>query len=168
MGLLDVGLGRPKSQSVCGHSLFERNWPTLPDSRWLAYVSAESGSSEIYVQSFPAAGTKYFVSAGAGSQQPRWRRDSKELFYLNSTGGIFDIMSVAVESVETGLRFSPPQRLFQAFVTSQLGHLGSVFQWAVTSDGKRFLIVRQLEAKNASPAEIPLTVVLNWDAEQGR
>jgi hypothetical protein len=75
-----------------------------PSSRWLAYVSDESGRAEVYVQAFspgnPAKSGKLQISTAGGSQ-PRWRGDGKELFYaapdrklmvtkVKSTGDIFD------------------------------------------------------------------------------
>ena len=39
-----------------------------PDGRWLAYTSNESGRFEIYVQSFPTAGTKYQVTTSGGNK----------------------------------------------------------------------------------------------------
>ena len=42
--------------------------------------SNESGSSEIYVDAFPQGGAKLKVST-AGGNDPRWRGDSRELFY---------------------------------------------------------------------------------------
>ena len=52
-----------------------------PDGLWVAYASTESGQPEVYVQPFPATGAKWQVSVGGG-EQPRWRRDGKEVFYL--------------------------------------------------------------------------------------
>jgi Tol biopolymer transport system component len=70
-----------------------------PDMRWVAYVSDESGSNEIYVRSFSqgsgessATGGKWQVSVGGGTG-PRWRRDGKELYYRTPNG---KVMAVAV------------------------------------------------------------------------
>src|SRR4029453_15396759 len=52
-----------------------------PDGRWVAYTSNESGSFEVYVQSFPPSGGKWQISTNGGSQ-PQWRHDGKELFFL--------------------------------------------------------------------------------------
>src|SRR5204862_49735 len=52
-----------------------------PDGRFVAYVSDESGRAEVYVQSFPASGGKWQISTGGGDQ-PQWRRDGGELFYM--------------------------------------------------------------------------------------
>src|SRR5262249_15594735 len=51
-----------------------------PDGKWIAYVSDESGSAEVYVQPFQNRGEKRRVSVAGGSR-PAWRSDGKE-FYL--------------------------------------------------------------------------------------
>jgi Tol biopolymer transport system component len=65
-----------------------------PDMRWVAYVSDESGSNEIYVRGSPQAsgasseaGGKWQVSVGGG-MGPRWRRDGKELYYRALDGKV--------------------------------------------------------------------------------
>jgi Tol biopolymer transport system component len=57
--------------SFFGRSVFS------PDGRWLAYRATQSGS-HIYVEPYPATGTKYQVSDGS---YPVWSRDGTELFY---------------------------------------------------------------------------------------
>lgn len=52
-----------------------------PDGHWIAYASNESGRFEVYVAPFPGPGGKWQVSA-AGGFFPRWRRDTREMFYL--------------------------------------------------------------------------------------
>jgi hypothetical protein len=47
-----------------------------PDSRWLAYVSDESGQQEIYITSFPEGKGKWKVSSNGGAY-PSWRGDEK-------------------------------------------------------------------------------------------
>jgi len=61
-----------------------------PDGRWIAYASNESGRFEIYV--IPASGTggKWQISS-SGGQQPLWRRDGKELFYLSSDDNLMSV-----------------------------------------------------------------------------
>src|SRR5436190_16638364 len=55
-----------------------------PDGRFVAYVSDESGSNEVYVRDFPDGAHKWQVSA-KGGVAPRWRRDGKEIFYVAQT-----------------------------------------------------------------------------------
>jgi hypothetical protein len=52
-----------------------------PDGRWIAYMSSESGSIEVYVRPFPARDGKWKVSTGLGTQ-PEWSTARQELFYL--------------------------------------------------------------------------------------
>ena len=54
-----------------------------PNGKWVAYVSYQSGRSEVYVQSFPPSDGKWQIST-MGGMEPSWREDGKELFYANS------------------------------------------------------------------------------------
>jgi Tol biopolymer transport system component/predicted Ser/Thr protein kinase len=129
-----------------------------PDTHWIAYASDESGRVEVYVQPFPTppgGGSKTPVSRDGGNQ-PRWRRDGKELFYL-SLGG--RLMAVDVTEGPT-FNAGSPKPLFQLPVTSMYDNLAlNVFRWDTTPDGKRFLI------DTAKTSAEPLTVFLNWTAE---
>jgi len=62
---------------------FEAFGQLSPDGRWLAYTSDVSGREEVYVQAFPTAQGKWQVSTHGGTQ-PRWRQDSKEMFYVSA------------------------------------------------------------------------------------
>ena len=61
---------------------FDEFEPALsPDARWLAYVSNESGRSEVYVRPFPNTDDgKWQISTGGGSE-PVWSRDGESLYY---------------------------------------------------------------------------------------
>ena len=84
-----------------------------PDGRWLAYVSDESGSYEVYVQPFSAdgklGGAKARISTGGGNQ-PRWRRDGGELFYVAGDG---QMMAVAVKTSGATFEQGTPKALFK-------------------------------------------------------
>jgi serine/threonine protein kinase/Tol biopolymer transport system component len=119
-----------------------------PDYRWLAYVSNESGIDEVFARRVTIDQTTGRVTLGAsivvsrgGGTSPRWRRDSKELFYLARSGAM---MSAAV-----GSDIGSPTALFQrpAMLT----------QWEVSPDGKRFLVATPTRQSSQT-----LTVVLNW------
>ncbi len=51
-----------------------------PDGRWLAYISNDSGTYQVYVRAFPDNGGHWPVSNDGGSQ-PMWSRTSRELFF---------------------------------------------------------------------------------------
>src|SRR5207253_724781 len=61
-----------------------------PDQKWMVYVSDESGTPEIYVQTFPASDFRVHISM-AGGVQPIWRTDGKELFYLGLDGRLMAV-----------------------------------------------------------------------------
>ena len=54
-----------------------------PDNHWMAYTSDESGQREVYVRPFPVSDGKWRIST-AGGEQPRWRGDGKELFFVGA------------------------------------------------------------------------------------
>ena len=60
-----------------------RNAQFSPDGKWVAYASNEAGLWRVCVSPFPSANSKWQVSS-EGGEEPRWRRDGKELFYLSA------------------------------------------------------------------------------------
>ncbi|MDO8677088.1 MAG: protein kinase [Acidobacteriota bacterium] len=133
-----------------------------PDGRWMAYVSDESGTAEVYVTAFPSARGKWSISTGGGDA-PEWRRDGKELFYLAANR---KLTAVPVNVVNLGTRFEAgaPQSLFDLpRATLGVTGWGSQQQYAPTAGGQRFLIpVPTSVGETSFP---PATVVLNWAAE---
>jgi eukaryotic-like serine/threonine-protein kinase len=132
-----------------------KNGQFSPDGKWVAYASNESGKWEIYITSFPDAHGKWQVSNGGGDQ-PRWRGDGKEIFYLAADGKILAV------PVKEGANFNPgaPIALFQANQRALVA-TSELLAYDVTPDGQRFLI--NTHVKNGEIQ--PMSVVLNWDAE---
>jgi len=126
-----------------------------PDGKWVAYSSNENGRWEIYVTSFPEARGKWQISNGGG-EQPRWRGDGKELFYLSPDGKVMSVL------ITTGVNFDAgaPVALFQAN-PRELVATSEYMAYDVSKDGQRFLINTQV--RNAEMQ--PMTVILNWDTE---
>jgi serine/threonine protein kinase len=126
------------------------------DGRWLAYVSDESGSYEVYIRSFTpdgkAGSVRKRVSPNGGFQ-PTWRRDGKELFYLSPAG---EMMAVPVSQSGADLELGHAQALFKTRTTASGRLLGS---YDVAADGQRFLIGELV----GDPPPAP-TVILNWPA----
>jgi Tol biopolymer transport system component/predicted Ser/Thr protein kinase len=126
-----------------------------PNVKWVAYVSDETGRAEVYVQSFPASGGKWQISIGGGDQ-PQWRRDGKELFYLSPER---KIMAVQVKSGAT-FEIGVPAPLFQTGVNPTTS-TNARNNYVIAADGQRFLV------NNVVPetASKPVTVVLNWPVQ---
>ena len=132
-----------------------RNAQFSPDGRWIAYSTNETGNWEVYVSPFPTANSRWQVSRGGG-QEPRWRQDGKELFYLSVDGKMIAV------PVKTGSNFEagPPVTLFQTHVRQQSSAF-DVFSYDVTGDGQKFLINNRVDEPNAAP----LSIILNWASE---
>src|SRR6185295_15238771 len=69
-----------------------------PDGRWMAYVSAESGINQVYVQPYPGPGEKVQISTGFGSE-PAWAGNGRELLYRGGTPTVMPVFSVAIRSL---------------------------------------------------------------------
>jgi Tol biopolymer transport system component len=127
-----------------------------PDGKWLAFTSDESGTYEVYVQSFPAAAGRWMVSSDAGpspASRPAWRGDGRELYYLR--GGA--VVAVPVTGDAT-FSFGRPRTLFSVSVTSASA------DYAVSEDGQRFLTN---ELPPADPSKIGARLIQNWTAALG-
>jgi eukaryotic-like serine/threonine-protein kinase len=131
-----------------------RNGQFSPDGKWVAYASNETGKWQIYVTSFPDARGKWQVST-SGGEQPRWRGDGKELFYIGSDG------KMMAAPVTTGANFDAgtPDPLFQAGARPAISS-NDTFDYDVSRDGQRFLIITQAK----SVENQPISVIVNWSA----
>lgn len=136
-----------------------------PDGRWLAYHSTESGRSEVYVRPFPSGSGKWPVSTDGGVYV-RWRRDGKELFYVNNISGFSGspLMAVSIQTDGSTFRAGIPKVLFDTHLSAGTRHPGGpANSFAVAPDGQRFLL--PMTAGSArEPAPSTITVVLNWPA----
>lgn len=132
-----------------------RNGQFSPDGKWVAYASNETGRWEIYVTSFPEARGKWQVSTGGG-EQPRWRGDGKELFFLSSDSKVMAV------PVTTGVTFDagPPVALFQAIPRQPISFY-DLFVYDVSRDGQRFLIITPVKQAETQP----MSIILNWPAK---
>jgi eukaryotic-like serine/threonine-protein kinase len=119
-----------------------------PDGHWLAYISAESGTQQLYVVPFGGGQGKWQVSAN-GATQPRWSKDGKELFYMDLT---FNLLAVPVTSAGGALQFGAGQTLVKTWSAPL------VF-YDVSPDGKKFLLDRVAQQVSQS-----VTVITNFAA----
>ncbi len=133
----------------------ERGAYVSPDSRWIAYMSSETGRDEIYVQPFAVGGNnasgKYQVSRGTRGMA-RWRGDSKELMFVNGDG---EIVTVDV-APGSAFQASAPKKLFLMPLELLSAPNPGTFADA-TRDGQRLLMVMPVPQRE-------LAVVMNWQA----
>ncbi len=123
-----------------------------PDTRWLAYVSDDSGRFEVFVQAFEdqggvKAGARWQVST-AGGVAPHGRDDGREIVYWDLDNRV---MAVSLEVQDRRLALGTPREMFSVD--------GQVVTADVTLDHERALVVSRDET-----ASEPLRVILDWTA----
>ena len=162
--------GDKKPSPFVATSFNESHGQISPDGKWIAYTSNATGRNEIYVQPFPAGSGRWQVSV-AGGDWPRWKRDSKELFFhaLGPSAFVEAMLSAAVTASGATFEAGGPKELVRT-VGLNLSHSGGDYQmYDVSADGQRFLI-SQYVAQGAAPAAGPLrpdpanglVVALHW------
>jgi Tol biopolymer transport system component len=135
-----------------------------PDSKWIAYVSNESGRYEVYVRPFSAGpaptGDKILISSN-GADFPVWQRDGKELFFI-----LGDLKLYSVKTADFGRGAAPqPSLLFTPCKSTALAGLPMratswLHPYDVSPDGQRFLI----NCSTLGPGRFD--VLLNWGGGQ--
>ncbi len=94
-----------KPQTFLGGPLAESGPMFSPDGRWVAYMSNESGRSDVFVRPFPGPGGKWQISA-SGADDPTWSRTSSELLYLNTSD--LRLMTVPYRAVGDSFQADKP------------------------------------------------------------
>jgi serine/threonine-protein kinase len=135
-----------------------------PDGKWVAYCTDEPGQNEVFVQLWPGPGPRIQVSSKGGSD-PIWSRDGRELFYRHG-----DQMMVVAVTTQPALQVSKPQSLWEGHyshgMSSSCGPAGTTeANYDITSDGQRFLMVKDVAQDSASTR---IVVVLNFAEELKR
>ena len=136
-----------------------------PDGKWLAYSEPEGGSTQVFVQPWPALDRKWKVSTDGGSA-PVWTRNGTELVYLkmmarDTTGVRRDRVLSVTFRAGAEPNPQPPRELF----TASIGTGGLLRSHDVTRDGMRFLV---LSGKLVpAPPDEP-RIIANWFSELRR
>ena len=142
--------GDSKPKALYSSSFLKDEFHLSPDGRLIAYGENRTGRWDVFVASFPSFESIQQVSV-AGGAQPRWRGDSRELFFLDLEG------KMMLATVERGSspKISAPRKLFDTGLIPD----PTVNQYAVTKDGLKFLV---LEPRKGIVETY--SVVLNWPA----
>ena len=144
--LLPSSGSRSASTSPEGRTFLTTHARVSPDGRWVAGVSLVSGYRDVYVQDFPAAIGKWRIST-AGGDEPKWRRDGKELFYLALDG---KLMAVPIKLGTTTPGAGVPVPLFQTRVEGAGGAPDIFHQYRCQR--RRATIPRQRTGRGCSGA----------------
>jgi len=143
------------------NSAFNEREPVFSsDGRWLAYMSNESGSYEVYVRPFPGPGGKWQISTGGGLY-PLWSRDGKELFYRTEDSKIAVVTYTA--SADSFHADKP-----QLWSPGQFTERGLGFHnFDLHPDGKRFAVLKAPGTEQA-PTVNKVSFIFNFFDELRR
>jgi serine/threonine-protein kinase len=143
---------RPTPRPVLVTPFNERSPFFSPDGKWLAYTSDETGRDEIYIRSFTPGGGRYVVSTDGGTE-PIWSANGREMFYRNGDA----VMSAAVQMAPT-VSIGVPRMMFNGPYARESDGSGSL-GYDVTSDGQRFLMIKQANAEREASGSVPINVI---------
>jgi DNA-binding winged helix-turn-helix (wHTH) protein/Tol biopolymer transport system component len=145
--------GRVASEPVQVLPFWARDSRLSPDGRSVAYAAKELGQWDVYVCKFPGGEGRVRVSSDGGLY-PRWRRDGKELYYVEGPdySESRDLVAVPVTTTPTFQITGPPQKLFT---------LPTGTTPAPSADGQRFVVAEPVGEKRAPV----IRLVMNWYEE---
>ena len=140
-----------------------RNPMFSPDGHWLAYVSTESGSNQVFVRAFPDKGGKWQIS-NDGGLNPVWSPNGRELFFRSNKSRIM-VASYTVKGAS--ITVNKPKlwsdRMLAAFNYSSYG------LFSMVPDGKRIAALLPVEDAEAKPGqENKMVLLLNFFDELRR
>ena len=120
-----------------------------PDSRFVAYVSYDTGSSEIWIRSLADSSFARQVSL-EGGVEPIWMRD--HIVYRKGR----QFLAARVTALNPQIEWDPPQRVFETDFLDTPGR-----SYDVSPDGQRLFVVKSAHEATVSK----LVFVQNWFEE---
>jgi Tol biopolymer transport system component len=148
--LLPLESESPRTLVAEDHNSYGAN--VSPDGRWMAFVSDQTGTDQVYVQRFPESVGERIPVSTTGGTMPVWRDDGRELFYASENNRL---MVVSVRATSSTVELGRPQPLFD--LRSTVWYRGARGWWPLPG-GQEFLVLR-----NAAPgASDSIRVTLDW------
>jgi serine/threonine-protein kinase len=157
LDIVMITMGSPSTTTPLIHSPFsEGGGMVSPDGRWIAYNSNETGRNEVYVRQFPSVDRGRWQVSVDGGVEPRWSRNSRELYFMSGGGPSPRLLwVVAVEG--PSFKAGKPTLVARLSPTTSLAY-------DVGPDG-RFLTHTTAAAVAKPGAQAQIVVVQNWFEE---
>jgi dipeptidyl aminopeptidase/acylaminoacyl peptidase len=122
-----------------------------PDGRWVAYGEVVQNRTEVFVRAFPDGDAVQRVSVDGG-HSPEWSGDGGEVLFVAG----FNLMAAGIRDRADGaIEIGRPRPIGTLPPT-----LAGTFPFAVSPDGRRFLVIRPLSGASRSM----IRLVENWTA----
>jgi serine/threonine-protein kinase len=149
--------GSPRTMRPAVASPFnEESGEVSPDGKWIAYVSDETGKSQVYMQPFLAPGGRTLISDGPATEAA-WTSNN-ELVYIDNEND-----SLTSAHLEFGATITVTRKALFSVRPYQLGSRSNR-SFDVSRDGASFIFLKSLVTdKTVDPV-----VVLNWAEEVKR
>ena len=140
--MLSVRLDRseaPNSVVQTGEEILNEHFS--PDGHWIVYNARAVGGDRlgVFAQPFPGPGLRRQISSTGAF--PVWRRDGKEIIFIDRKSN--QISAISVSSQNGELRFGPSMPLFA--MPPALDLLAAFTPLAVTRNGSRILFPKALQ-----------------------
>jgi Tol biopolymer transport system component len=118
-----------------------------PDGSAVVYTSPVSGEYQNYLQPFPPTGERYQISRTGGSEEPRWSKDGKKIYYRSG----LRIMVVDVQ-LSPEIVISKPRVFYEGLFVNVGGR-----SYDISPDGSRALVI-------AEPVDTARSIrlITNW------
>jgi len=139
-------------EKVLGTPAQETQAQLSPNGQWLAFTMVESGPMAVYVCHFPDCAERQKL---AGTREPRWSADGKELFWFRDVGEESQLVAATVHPGAT-FTYDPPQVLF-SLKTDWFAPELNLYTYAPSRDGRQFLVMPFTQ-----DATRRLHLVTNW------
>jgi Tol biopolymer transport system component len=136
-----------KARAILSDSFAQSGAKLSPDGRWLAYVSEEGGSAQIFIRPFPALDRKWLVS-GKNAEAPHWRDDGRELLFVARDDLGVRLWSVELKPLADAPNPAPPREMF--LIDPRIGQL------APDPHHTRFLVARDMKATGRNAIRVIL------------
>jgi Tol biopolymer transport system component/tRNA A-37 threonylcarbamoyl transferase component Bud32 len=144
-----AALDTPRTVRPLLHTPFEeRSIALSPDGKWLAYISNETGTDELFVRRLEEGSGHWRVSR-TGAGEPRWGPGGRELLYRVAD----TVVSVTMEAGAQP-RFSDPRQVLVGRFNSDR----NATIWDISPDGRRFIFTRA-QGESDTPS---ISIVLHW------
>jgi hypothetical protein len=151
------GKGDMPSPLLVNPKFGQQSGSVSPDGRWLAYLSFESGTNDVFVRPFPdvESGKWQVSSGGVLTETPRWSADGRTLYFVSGDVNAPVLMRARVQTAPT-FAASAPERITNLPADGIVGE--------IAADGR----VLMLMPADDKAAQLELNVILHWADDLAR
>ena len=132
-----------------------------PDRKLIAFVSDETGVSQLWMRDFPVPQGKWNLSRGRGSA-PRWSPDGRFVYFWRGAQPLDSLFRVRIDRVPTTVVQAP--ELVVAM------DVDNITNWDLHPDGRRFIVnvPTAVGASSTGAQGVRYLILQNWFGELRR